>query len=151
MGFILKSPAFADGGEIPEASAQQGRNTSPPLAWEGLPAGTQSLVLLVEDHDAAVGTVTHWVVFDIPPESHGLMPGLDEGQVKQAVNDMGHARYDGPKPPKGDGPHRYHFRLDALDTSSLGLADKPEPNEVKKKARSHVLAETELVGLFETR
>jgi Raf kinase inhibitor-like YbhB/YbcL family protein len=151
MSFVLKSPAFAAGGEIPQANAQEGSNSSPALAWEGLPPGTQSLVLLVEDHDAPVGTVTHWVVFDIPADSTGLMPGLEEGTVRQALNDMGHARYDGPKPPKGHGPHRYHFRLAALDTSSLGLDDKPEANDVKKKARSHMLAETELVGLFETR
>ena len=105
---------------------------------------------MVEDHDAPVGTVTHWVAYDIPADSDGLLEGLDADQVPQGANDMGHSGYDGPKPPKGHGPHRYHFRLAALDTDSLGLPESPDPNAVKKAARSHVLAETELVGTFET-
>jgi phosphatidylethanolamine-binding protein (PEBP) family uncharacterized protein len=71
-------------------------------------------------------------------------------QVPQGTNDMGHTGYDGPKPPKGHGPHRYHFRLAALHTASLVRTENLDPNAVKKAARSHVLAETELVGTFET-
>jgi Raf kinase inhibitor-like YbhB/YbcL family protein len=150
MTFSLSSAVFADGGSIPKAHVQDGENKSPPLKWQGTPEGTKGLVLVVEDHDAPVGTVSHWVVYDIPPDSDGLLEGLNAGQVPQATNDMGHAGYDGPKPPKGHGPHRYHFRLAALDTASLGLTENPDPNAVKKAARSHVLAETELVGTFET-
>jgi hypothetical protein len=139
MTFQLKSPAFANGELIPRAYTQQGGNQPPPLAWQDLPKGTKSLVLVVEDPDAPAGTVTHWVAYDIPPTSPGLPEELG-GQLRQAVNDLGHARYDGPKPPKGHGPHRYHFRLAALDTASLGLTDRPSSNDVKKAARSHVLA-----------
>jgi phosphatidylethanolamine-binding protein (PEBP) family uncharacterized protein len=64
---------------------------------------------------------------------------------------MGHALYDGPKPPKGDGPHRYHFRLSALDVGSLDLPDWPSHREIKTAARAHAIGETELVGTFETR
>jgi phosphatidylethanolamine-binding protein (PEBP) family uncharacterized protein len=81
MSLILTSPAFRNHQPIAETFAQEGQNTSPSLAWTGASEGTKSFVLVVEDHDAPVGTVTHWVV------------------------------YDGPKPPKGHGPHRYHFRL----------------------------------------
>ena len=150
MAFSLHSPAFQNGGAIPETYARDGDNKSPPLAWTGAPQGTKSFVLVVEDHDAPVGTVTHWVAYDIPADSDGLLEGLDGDQITQGSNDMGHAHYDGPKPPKGHGPHRYHFRLAALDTASLGLSEKPEPNDVKKAARSHVLAEAELIGTFET-
>lgn len=150
MTLTISSAAFASGGSIPDAYVQAGGNKSPPLRWQGAPTGTKSFVLVLEDHDAPVGTVTHWVVYDIPADSDGLLEGLDASQVAQGTNDMGHTGYDGPKPPKGHGPHRYHFRLAALDTTSLGLSDRPDPNTVKKAARSHVLAETELVGIFET-
>jgi hypothetical protein len=150
MTLSLASSAFSDGRPIPKTYVQAGDNKSPPLQWHGAPEGTKSFVLVVEDHDAPVGTVTHWVAYDIPADGYGLLEGLDTAQVPQGINDMGHSGYDGPKPPKGHGPHRYHFRLAALDTASLGLADKPDSNSVKKAARSHVLAETELVGTFET-
>lgn len=150
MTLSLSSEAFTNEGAIPDNYVQAGQNKSPPLRWSGAPEGTKSFVLIVEDHDAPVGTVTHWVVYDIPADSDGLLEGLGGDQVSQGTNDMGHTGYDGPKPPKGHGPHRYHFRLAALDTASLGLAEKPDPNTVKKAARSHVLAETKLVGMFET-
>lgn len=150
MTLTLSSAAFSNGSRIPPAHAQAGDNRSPRLRWQGAPEGTKSFVLVVEDHDAPVGTVTHWVAYDIPADSDGLLEGLDADQVPQGTNDMGHTGYDGPKPPKGHGPHRYRFRLAALDTDSLGLSKSPDPNAVKMAARSHVLAETELVGTFET-
>jgi Raf kinase inhibitor-like YbhB/YbcL family protein len=150
MTLSLASSAFSDGGAIPKTYAQAGENKSPPLQWQGAPEGTKSFVLVVEDHDAPAGTVTHWVVYDIPADSDGLLEGQDTEQLPQGTNDMGHSGYDGPKPPKGHGPHRYHFRLAALDTASLGISDTPDLNSIKKAAPSHVLAETELVGTFET-
>jgi hypothetical protein len=76
--------------------AQAGNNKSPPLAWHGAPDGTKSFVLVVEDHDAPVGTVTHWVAYDISGDSNGLLEGLDSEQISQGRNDMGHAPYDAP-------------------------------------------------------
>lgn len=150
MSLTLTSAAFPNGSPIPATYAQAGNNKSPPLAWIGAPEATKSFVLVVEDHDAPVGTVTHWVVYDIPGDSDGLLENLDQDQVHQGRNDMGHSHYDGPKPPKGHGPHKYHFRLAALDVSSLGLSEMPDPNDVKEAARKHVIAETELVGTFQT-
>jgi hypothetical protein len=135
---------------MPQAHAQASDNRSPALRWQGAPDGTKSFVLIVEDHDAPVGTVTHWAVYDIPADSDGLLEGLGADQVPQGTNDMGRTGYDGPKPPKGHGPHRYHFRLAALSTETLGLSGSPDPNAIKKAARSHVMAEAELVGTFET-
>jgi Raf kinase inhibitor-like YbhB/YbcL family protein len=143
MTLPLSSAAFPNGGGIPQSHVQAGENKSPPLRWQRAPEGTKSFVLVVEDHDAPVGTVTHRVAHDIPADSDGLLEGLDADHVPQGTNDMGHTGYDGPKPPRGHGPHRYHFRLAALDTNSLGLLGSPDPNAVKKAARSHVLAETE--------
>jgi len=103
MAFMLKSPAFESKDKIPQRYAQAGEDISPPLAWTDVPDGTRSLVLVVEDPDAPVGTVTHWAVFDIDPRSKGLPEGAAD--IRQGANDMGNARYDGPKPPKGGGPH----------------------------------------------
>ena len=122
MAFSLETAAFAPGTSIPEKYTGCGRNIAPPLAWRNAPKGTESLVLIVEDHDAPVGTVTHWAAYDLDPDAGGLPEATREGDVPQAVNDMGHARFDGPKPPKGRGPHRYHFRLAALNVKSLSVA-----------------------------
>jgi Raf kinase inhibitor-like YbhB/YbcL family protein len=104
MTFSLSSGTFANGGSIPKAQVQDGDNKSPPLRWQGAPQGTKSLVLVVEDHDAPVGTVTHWVVYDIPPDSNGLLEGLDANQVPQGRNDMGHAGTTDPNPQKAMDP-----------------------------------------------
>jgi hypothetical protein len=149
MAFTVESTAFAENKEIPEVYVQAGKNISPPLSWRGLPEGTKSLVLILEDPDAPVGTVTHWAAFDLDPKRDGLAGGA--GGIAQGVNDMGHARYDGPKPPKGGGPHRYHFRLSALDVETLSLPAGTSHHDIKAKARLHVLGETLLIGKFETR
>jgi Raf kinase inhibitor-like YbhB/YbcL family protein len=148
MTFRLTSSAFAQNGKIPDDYARDGDNVSPPLAWSGVPRGTRSLVLIVEDPDAPVGTVTHWAACDIDPAAMRLPRGA--GKIRQGRNDMGHALYDGPKPPEGDGPHRYRFRLSALDVESLDLPDWPSHREIKAAARAHAIGETELVGTFET-
>lgn len=153
MTFVLESDAFRSGAAIPEIYAQTGENISPPLSWSGLPERTKSLVLIVEDPDAPVGTVTHWVVYDIDPETRGLAADASD-RLSQGDNDMGHARYDGPKPPPGHGPHHYHFRLAALDVASLDLSSllgAPSHTDVKNVARKHIIAETEIVGTFETK
>jgi Raf kinase inhibitor-like YbhB/YbcL family protein len=121
MAFSLETPAFESGAPIPQKYTGIGENMAPPLSWRDLPPGTESLVLIVEDHDAPVGTVTHWATYDLDPKIGGLPEGTQEVNIAQAMNDMGHARYDGPKPPKGHGPHRYHFRLSALNVKSLSL------------------------------
>jgi hypothetical protein len=100
MALTLTSTAFQNGQAIPETYVQAGNNKSPPLAWRAPPEGTKSFVPVVEDHDAPVGTVTHWIAYDIPADADGLFEGLDSGQIPQGSNDMGNARYDGPKPPK---------------------------------------------------
>ena len=78
MPLTLSSTAFFDGQAIPETYVQAGKNQSPPLRWQGAPEGTKSFVLVLEDHDAPVGTVTHWVVYDIPADSDGLLEGLSK-------------------------------------------------------------------------
>jgi len=149
MAFALTSPAFRSQGRIPENYAQGGKNISPPLNWSGVPEEAKSLVLIVEDPDAPGGAFTHWAAFDIDPSAGKLAAGAVN--LHQAVNDLGHAHYDGPKPPKGDGLHHYHFRLAALDVDRLDVGREPTYEDVKNALDGHQIAVTELVGTFETR
>jgi len=150
MSFMLTSPAFDDHGAIPEKFARDGENVSPPLEWSGAPEATKSFALIVEDPDAPSGMFRHWAVYNIPPIQHRLKEGEDVKRLGEATNDFGERGYDGPQPPKGHGVHHYHFRLAALDVDRLEDA-KPANSvaQVWEKARPHILAETELVGVYE--
>lgn len=153
MPLTLSSPVFSDGGPMPERFTRDGANVSPPLKWSGVPDGTKSLALVVEDPDAPGGTFGHWAVFNIEPDATGLpeaeggKPGPDA--LRQGKNDFGNAHYDGPEPPRGHGVHHYHFRLAALDVPSIDLPGQVGVAELWKEARKHALAETELVGTYE--
>lgn len=153
MSFSLESPAFHNGGTIPRKYARRGDNLSPPLVWQGAPAGTKSFALIIEDPDAPSGTFRHWAVYDIPGDRTQLPEGAGNGasKLKQGVNDFGDASYDGPQPPAGHGVHHYHFRLAALDVETLPIAVGEDVARIWAKARPHILAEADLVGTFETR
>lgn len=143
----LRSPAFADHGVIPDRYTLEGANTSPPLDWSAPPEGTAELALLCEDPDAPGGPFTHWVVVAIPPDAAGIPEGrLPKGAVA-GRNDFGELGWSGPRPPVGDNPHRYVFRLSALDRP-LGLSEGALAAEVQAAARDHVLARGTLVGRF---
>lgn len=151
MAFVLESPAFRNGEQIPRKYARDGENVSPPLVWQGAPPQTKSFALIVEDPDAPSGSFHHWAALDIPPELSQLREGVEgraEG-LKQGVNDFGDARYDGPQPPRGHGVHHYHFRLMALNVERLGAPEKASVREIWAKARPHALEEAELIGTFE--
>jgi hypothetical protein len=148
----VTSTAFGEGGAIPTRYTCEGQDTSPPLAWSGVPAGTKSLALILDDPDAPdpkapERTWVHWVLYDIPatakslPEGGALPAGTREGR-----NDWGRTGYGGPCPPKGR--HRYMHKLYALDASlgDLGPATKAE---VEKAMKGHILAEGRLVGTYE--
>lgn len=151
MTFRLDSPAFATGGRIPTRYTCDGENLSPPLSWSGAPAGTRSFALVCSDPDAPAGTFHHWAVFDIPPDATGLAEGLPTGTTPpfaHAQNDFRRAGYSGPCPPRGHGAHRYRFALYALKVPALGLPGLPGCRDVERAARTHALAETELVGTY---
>lgn len=148
MSFSLTSPAFDNGEAIPQKYTQNGDNVSPPLTWRDPPKTTKSFALLLEDPDAPHGVVRHWAIYNIDADEVRLPEGVGDGECAQALNDMGHAHYDGPKPPKGDKPHHYHFKLAALDTDRLNLDDDLDAIELWQAIAPHIIAETELVGLY---
>lgn len=152
MAFMLTSPAITPGGEIPAQYTCDGSDISPPLTWSGLPNGTQSLVLIIEDPDAPSGVFRHWAVFDIPIGSSGLAAGYSANRpgagLHEARNDFGKAGYGGPCPPKGHGTHHYHFRLLAISRPTLELKAPPTALDVLRAAEPYVIARAELVGTY---
>ena len=150
MAFSLHSPAFQNGGAIPEGHARDGDNTSPPLQWTDPPVEAKSFALIVEDPDAPSGTFRHWAVYELGAEQRRLKEGAgrgERGSGVEGVNDFGRKGYDGPQPPPGP-IHHYHFRLLALDVVNLGLPDGAHAEAIEAAARPHVIAETEIVGTY---
>ena len=141
----LASPAFRDGGSIPPEHTADGLDVSPALEWSGIPEGTHSLALIVDDPDAPQRTFVHWIVTDIPPTLHGLHAGQVPVEATEGRNDMKHLHWDGPAPPSGK--HRYVFTLYALD-QKLAI-DHPTRADVEKAMKGHVLAEARLIGTYE--
>jgi Raf kinase inhibitor-like YbhB/YbcL family protein len=149
MTIRLTSPAFSEGGLIPKQYTCDGADKSPPLEWSGVPTSARALALVCEDPDAPVGTFSHWVIHDLPPES----TKLDEGVISetgplaghQGKNDFGRVGYGGPCPPGGT--HRYIFRLYALDTL-LNLGSAASRATVLKAVEGHILAEGRLIGKY---
>ena len=148
----LTSTAFAHEGAIPDKHTCDGADLSPELAWSGVPAGTASLALICDDPDAPGRTWVHWVLYDLPAEAAGLPEGLSAeaetpGGGVHGENDFGRLGYGGPCPPGGK-PHRYFFRLYALDTR-LGLAVGASKQDVVDAMQGHILAWGELMGTYQ--
>jgi hypothetical protein len=143
----LISDAFANGGAIPAYHTCDGSNQSPPISWGEPPQGTKSFALVIDDPDAPSGTFRHWGAFDIPASTRRLGAGQQAGT--QAVNDFGNRGYGGPCPPKGHGPHHYHFKLFALDVDRLNVGNYPKVVDVENEAAKHAIAQGELIGTYE--
>jgi Raf kinase inhibitor-like YbhB/YbcL family protein len=146
----LMSSAFADGTAVPRRFTCDGENRSPPLQWSDAPDRTRSFVLLCDDPDAPGGTWYHWAAYDIVPTTTELAENAArERGLKQAANDFQEPGYGGPCPPRGHGPHHYHFRLLALSTEHLRAPTNPSCRDIEQEARKHKLAEAVLVGWYE--
>jgi len=152
MPLMLVSPAFAPGGQIPTEYTCDGADISPALSWSGVPAGTGSLVLIVEDPDAPSGLFRHWAVFDIPPATRGISAGYGRDQptarVHEARNDFGNRGYGGPCPPRGSN-HHYNFRLLAISRPTLDLTPAATVLDVLQAAQDYIIAQTGLTGTYQ--
>ena len=155
MALALTSTSFTHQGEIPTRHTCEGADVSPELAWSGVPDGTRSLVLIVDDPDAPDPkaprmTWVHWVLYNIPPDVGGLPEGARKVNLPTGTlegrNDWKRAGYGGPCPPIGK--HRYFFKLYALDTV-LPPRDGLTKVELEKAMDGHVLAHVELVGTYQ--
>jgi Raf kinase inhibitor-like YbhB/YbcL family protein len=139
----VRSPAFEEYTLIPAKYACDGDDVNPPLTIEGAPVETKSLVLIVDDPDAPMGTWDHWVVWNIPPTNR-----IEENSVpgKEGMNTARKYSYGGPCPPSGT--HRYFFKVYALD-ANLDLSPNSTKRNVEKAMQDHILAKGELVGLYQ--
>lgn len=155
MSLTLTSTAFAPDGAIPPLYTCEGRDISPPLAWSGAPAGTRSLVLIVDDPDApdpAAPRMTwvHWVLYNLPAAATGLAEAMPPQALpagtRDGLNDWGRTGYGGPCPPIGR--HRYFHKLYALDTVLRDLGH-PRKAALEKAMQGHILAQAVLVGTYQ--
>ena len=143
MGIKLTSPDFQNGSSIPYKFTCEGEDINPTLVIENAPVGTKSLALIVDDPDAPMKTWVHWVVYDIDPEIKVIKENSVPG--KQGINDFRRKDWGGPCPPSGT--HRYFFKLYALD-KVLGLPEGIDKRGLEKAMEGHILASSELVGLY---
>jgi Raf kinase inhibitor-like YbhB/YbcL family protein len=155
MTLTLTSTAFQDGGAIPSLYTCQGKDISPPLAWSGVPAGTRSLALIVDDPDAPdpakpQRTWVHWVLYDLPPDARGLEEAVAASRLPPGtgvgLNDWGRADFGGPCPPIGR--HRYFHKLYALDARLGAFPSAPTKKDVEAAMAGHVLAQATLIGTY---
>jgi Raf kinase inhibitor-like YbhB/YbcL family protein len=140
----ITSSAFHEGANIPSKFTCDGSDTSPPLQIAGVPSGAKSLVLIVDDPDAPGGLFTHWLVWNISPQTGSIAEGSAPKGV-QGANDFGKSGYRGPCPPPGT--HRYSFKIFALDRE-LELRSGAKRSQVDAAMKGHVIAQGELVGRY---
>jgi Raf kinase inhibitor-like YbhB/YbcL family protein len=150
----ITSPAFQSGQTIPAKYTCEGADTSPPVQWSGVPAEAKSLSLICDDPDAPVGTWVHWVLYDLPVTTAELTEKMSASDklpngAKQGLNDFKRVGYGGPCPPPGK-PHRYYFKLYALD-SVLGLKPRSTKKDLLRAMEGHILAEAQLTGTYQRR
>ena len=150
----LTSPAFEHGGRIPYVHTCEGDDVSPPLMWSDAPVETRSYALVCEDPDAPRGAWIHWVLYNISGDAVELaravptLPELPSG-ARHGRNTAGDMAYAGPCPPPGN-PHRYFFRLYALDVS-LNLPPGASKAELEHAMDQHILAQGTLMGTYQHR
>ncbi len=154
MALTLTSSAFKNGGPMPSQYTCEGHDVSPPLAWDGVPDGTKSFALIIDDPDAPDPKApkiiwVHWLLYNLPPDTRELAEGAatsgPPAGAASGVNDFKHNSYGGPCPPVGR--HRYFHKLYALDTV-LSLKSPTKP-ALEAAMKGHVLASAELVGTYQ--
>ena len=156
MALVLTSDAFVDGGAMPRRLTCEGEDRSPPLAWDSLPDGTESLVLIVDDPDAPDPAAPrmvwdHWVLYNIPPGCSGLPEGVSAAELPkgtgEGINSWGRCGYGGPCPPIGR--HRYFHRLYALGVRLPEELGTPSKDDLLLAMEDQILARAELVGTYD--
>lgn len=159
----LKGP-FANQSSIEAKYTGEGKDTSPRLTWTQSPAGTKSFALICDDPDAPSAKKpgpepwVHWVIYNIPANVTELPDGVERkpqpAQVPNARQGKNswpsdNVGYRGPMPPPGSGPHRYFFKLYALDCELKTPPGEATKATILSAMRDHVLADTQLVGTYE--
>jgi Raf kinase inhibitor-like YbhB/YbcL family protein len=152
MKLELTSSAFNEGQPIPMKYTCDGEDISPPLTWRGIPETANSIALICDDPDAPSGTWVHWVLYDLPANLTALNEAVTSaGSIAeggaQGTNDFKRIGYGGPCPPSGK-PHRYFFKLYALD-ANLGLKQGATKDELVSAMKGHILTQGQLMGTYQ--
>ena len=148
--FSIRAASLVPGSVLPDVYTCNGASESPEVTWDGVPAGTKSLALILDDPDAHGGRFTHWLVFNIPPDSRGLPRAQPNAKVlangaQQGKTSGGSRGYYPPCPPIGTS-HRYVFRLYAVDMDiTQPTADR---ESIDWALTDHTLAKTEFTTTF---
>jgi Raf kinase inhibitor-like YbhB/YbcL family protein len=143
----LSTNAYAEKMAIPVLYTCDGKDVSPQLTWSGVPAGTETLAIIMKDPDAPSGTFYHWIAFNLQntltnlPQGAALPAGAREGK-----NDFGNTQYNGPCPPKGKA-HRYIITLYALNTT-LDLPQGADAQTVLSAMKNHIIGQVDLAGVY---
>jgi Raf kinase inhibitor-like YbhB/YbcL family protein len=149
LNIDLTSPAFAGGETIPAEFTCDGDDISPELNWTDPPEGTQSFTLIMDDPDAPAGTWVHWVLYNLPSDARSLAHGYTpEAGAIVGNSSWNRQEYGGPCPPPPTGQHRYFFKLYALDIT-LDTGTALNKSELLEQMEGHVLAQGELIGVYE--
>jgi Raf kinase inhibitor-like YbhB/YbcL family protein len=141
----ILSSAFTHNGTIPAKYTCDGEDVSPPFTISEVPSGAQSLVLIVDDPDAPGRTFVHWTLWNINPQTTEIPEDKIPEEAIEGLTDFGEKGYGGPCPPSGT--HRYFFKLYALDTK-LALENYLQKQDIEKEIQGHILAQSELIGLY---
>ena len=149
----VRSSAFEQEQMIPRRYTADGPDVSPPLEWSDVPPGTASLAVICDDPDAPMGTWVHWVLYNLPADTHSVpedVPAIETlpNGAAQGMTDFGRVGYGGPAPPSG--VHRYFFRVYALDIRA-DLPPGATRHELDQAMRGHILAQGELMGRYSRR
>jgi len=152
MATMSVTSHFKNGDRLPVDHTCEGKNVSPQLSWGGVPTGGKSFSIICEDPDAPSGIWLHWVVFNIPATEDSIAEGVSAQPVlpngaRQGVNDFNKIGYGGACPPKGHGPHRYVFKVYALDCL-LTLEAGATKADLEKAMKGHVLGMGQLSATY---
>jgi Raf kinase inhibitor-like YbhB/YbcL family protein len=153
MEIKLYSSAFKEGEFIPEKFSCEGSNISPQLHWSNYPQNTKSFAVIVEDPDAPGGDFVHWIIYNIPGNLSELHEDVTPSrnipdEVMLGTNGFGKISYGGPCPPPGK-PHRYFFRIYALDTILHHLETGATRQQLISNMSGHIIAEGRLMGKYQ--
>ncbi len=144
----LRTYSFRDGSNISPRHTCDGANVNPVLVIEDAPNEAKSLVLIVDDPDATGGTTfTHWLLWNIPSKTEEIREREAPKGAVEGRNDFGNEEYSGPCPPRGSRPHRYMFKLYALDTL-LDIPKSSEKGKVERAMEGHIIEQTKITGLY---
>lgn len=144
MDMKLESPAFENGGTIPEKYGCNGEDISPELRISGAPNGTKGFALVLDDPDSPSGKFVHWVSWNIPAGTTSIAEGVSPGT--SGKNSFGRSGYGGPCPPPGPA-HNYLFRIYALN-AMLNISAGSTKEQLDAAMQGHILAQAELRGKY---